>query len=86
VPLVSNVTASVVESTDDIKDTLAKQVYSPVLWEDSIRFMLNHGVDTFVEIGPGKVLSGFVRKICKGARIFNVEDIESLERTLREIT
>lgn len=85
-PLVSNVTARVVKSSMDIRDTLVKQVYSPVLWEDSIRFMLEQGVDTFVEIGPGKVLSGFVKKICKEARCFNVEDMDSLNRTLGEIS
>lgn len=84
--LVSNVTAKVIESSSDIKDTLVKQVYSPVLWEDSIRLMLNRGVDTFVEIGPGKVLSGFLKKICKEARSFNIEDMESLEKTLGEIS
>lgn len=84
--LVSNVTAKVIESSLDIRDTLVRQVYSPVLWEDSIRLMLNRGVDTFVEIGPGKVLSGFLKKICKGARSFNIEDLESLEKTLGEIS
>jgi [acyl-carrier-protein] S-malonyltransferase len=86
VPLVSNVTAKVVSSPENIKDTLVKQVYSPVLWEDSIRFMIEKGVDTFVEIGPGKVLSGFVRKICNEARSFNVEDLDSLEKTLLEVS
>lgn len=84
-PLVANVTADVVKSPEDIKDLLARQVSSPVLWEDSVRFMLVQGVDTFIEIGPGKVLSGFIRKIDKEARSLNVEDLASLEKTLSEL-
>ncbi|MGE5614217.1 MAG: ACP S-malonyltransferase [Bacillota bacterium] len=86
VPLVSNYTAQKVGSPEDIKETLVKQVYSPVLWEDSIRYMLDQGVDTFVEIGPGKVLSGFVKKICKEVRSYNIEDLDSLEKTFHEIS
>lgn len=85
VPLVANATAQVIESSSQIKDILVKQVSSPVLWEDSVRYMLDRGVDTFVEIGPGKVLSGFVKKINKEARSFNIEDLESLQKTLGEI-
>jgi [acyl-carrier-protein] S-malonyltransferase len=60
-------------------------VSSSVLWENSMGRMLDEDVDTFVEIGPGKVLSGFVKKINKDARTFNVEDIESLDKTINEI-
>jgi [acyl-carrier-protein] S-malonyltransferase len=85
IPLVANVTADIVKSSSDIKDLLARQVSSPVLWEDSIKLMLDLGVDTFIEIGPGKVLSGFVRKISKAARAYNIEDLTSLKKTLGEI-
>ena len=85
IPVVSNVTAGIVDSISDIKDLLIKQVSSPVRWEESIAAMLEKGVDTFVEIGPGKVLSGFVKKISREARVFNIEDIDSLNRTLNEI-
>lgn len=85
IPVVANVTADVVRSHGEIKELLARQVSSPVLWEDSIRFMLDRGVDTFIEIGPGKVLSGFVKKIDKEARSYNIEDLASLEKTLAEI-
>jgi [acyl-carrier-protein] S-malonyltransferase len=85
IPLIANATAQVVNSSADTKELLVRQVSSPVLWENSIRFMLEKGTDTFVEIGPGKVLSGFVRKISKEARIFNIEDLDSLEKTLGEI-
>lgn len=84
-PLVANVNAKPVESSLKIRETLVKQVSSPVLWENTVRFMLDNGVDTFIEIGPGKVLSGFVRKCSKEARSFNIEDMESLERTLEGI-
>lgn len=84
-PVIANVTAQEVKSASEIRETLVKQVSNPVLWEDSIRFMLERGVDTFIEIGPGKVLSGFVKKINKEVRNFNIEDIESLNKTLGEI-
>lgn len=85
IPVVTNVTAEVIKDTAKVKDLLIRQVSSPVRWEDSINTMLENGVDTFVEIGPGKVLSGFVKKINKDVRIFNIEDIESLNKTLSEI-
>lgn len=85
IPLVANLTADIVKSPSEIKELLARQVSSPVLWEDSIRLMLDQGVDTFIEIGPGKVLSGFVKKISKDARAYNIEDLASLEKTLGEI-
>jgi len=83
--LVANCTAQIVESPDKIRETLVKQVSSPVLWEDSIRLMIEKGVDTFVEIGPGKVLSGFVKKINKEVMTLNVEDLKSLNITLEKI-
>lgn len=82
VPVITNVTADYVPSKDDIKDILVKQVSNSVLWEDTIRKMLADGVDTFIEIGPGKTLSGFVKKITREAKVFNVEDMASLEKTL----
>lgn len=84
-PLVANATARTVESSEEVKDLLIRQVSSPVMWEDSIKLMLQNGVDTFVEIGPGKVLSGFVKKISKEARTYNIEDLESLGKTLEGI-
>ena len=84
-PLIANVTAQPVNSSKDIKDILIRQVSSPVLWENTIKYMLENGVNTFVEIGPGKVLGGFVKKINKEARNFNIEDMESLKKTLGEI-
>lgn len=82
VPVVTNVTGRVVASSEEIKKLLRNQVMNPVKWEQSVRTMLEEGVDTFVEIGPGKALSGFIKKIDKNARIFNVENLESLKSTL----
>lgn len=80
IPLITNVTAEYVASKDEIKDLLVRQVSSSVLFEESLRRMLADGVDTFVEIGPGKALSGFVKKITKDVAVYNVEDMASLEK------
>ena len=85
IPLIANATAQIIDSSAYIKELLIKQVSSPVLWENSIKLMLEKGVDTFVEIGPGKILGGFVKKISKEVRIFNIEDLDSLEKTFGEI-
>lgn len=79
VPLITNVTADYVKSKDEIKDLLVRQVSSSVLFEKSLRRMLADGVDTFVEVGPGKTLCGFVKKITKDANVYHVEDMQSLE-------
>lgn len=81
VPVVANVTARPVQNGAEIKDLLVRQVYSPVLWEDSVDWLLSQGVDTFVEIGPGSVLTGLIKKIDKSVRLFNVSSLESLEQT-----
>ena len=82
IPVITNVTADYVPSKDEIKPLLIKQVSNSVRWEDSIRRMLADGVDTFVEVGPGKALSGFIKKITKEAGVYNVEDMASLEKSL----
>lgn len=82
IPVITNVTADYVASKDDIKPLLIKQVSNSVLWEDTIRRMLSDGVDTFVEVGPGKALSGFIKKITKDVAVYNVEDMASLNKTL----
>jgi len=83
VPVLANVTGGIIPSCDEVKQTLVHQVSSPVLWEDCVRTMIGKGVDTFVEIGPGKVLSGFIKKIDKNAAVYNVENMASLEATLQ---
>ena len=86
VPLVCNVEGKFVQDKSEIIPLLVRQIESSVRWEDSIKLMLENGVDTFIEVGPGRVLSGFVREISKTlekrVNIFNVEDLKSLEKTL----
>jgi [acyl-carrier-protein] S-malonyltransferase len=84
-PVVSNVNAQVIMNRYEIKRCLIEQVSNSVLWEDSIKHMVDMGVDTFIEVGPGKSLSAFVKKIDKSLYIYNVEDIESLENTIASI-
>jgi len=84
-PVIANVTAKPVESHEQIKDLLVKQLYSPVRWEESIRTMVQNGVTTFVEIGPGKVLTGLVKKIDRSASVYNIFDLESLHITVDKL-
>jgi [acyl-carrier-protein] S-malonyltransferase len=84
IPVVSNVTAQYVTSKNLVKELLTKQVSSPVLWEDSVRTMINDGVNTFVEIGPGKALTGFIKRISKEVKVYNIENLETLENFIKE--
>lgn len=80
VPVVSNCGAVPVKGKEEIKENMVLQLTSPVLWEDSVNFMLQEGVTTFIEVGPGKVLSGLVKRISKESRIINISDAVSVER------
>lgn len=82
IPVIFNSSAKELETGVSVAKMLEKQVMSSVYFEDSIRYMINNGVDTIVEIGPGKVLSGFIRKIDKSIKTYQVEDQASLEKTL----
>lgn len=82
VPVITNFSASEME---DIKETLPLQMISPVKWEESIRYMLSKGINTFIEIGAGKTLCSFVRKISKDVNIYNVESVSSFEKTMQKI-
>ena len=82
IPVVSNADAIFLDTVDSIKASLVKQLSHPVLWEDSIKTIVNSGINTFVETGPGKVLSGLIKRIAPEVVIFNVEDMESLEKTV----
>lgn len=82
VPLVNNVDARVVRAADECREGLVRQVSTPVRWQESVERLAGAGVDTAVEVGPGTVLCGLVKKIAKGARVLNVEDPESLEKAL----
>lgn len=80
VPYITNVTADYVEDKSKIKDLLKEQVYSPVKWQQSVERMIEDEVDTFVEIGPGKTLTGFLRKIHRNVKGINIEKLEDLEK------
>lgn len=84
VPYVTNVTAQYVTETSEVKALLVKQVSSPVRWQQCVERMLADGVDTFIEIGPGKTLAGFMRKIDRKAKVLNVEKVEDLEKAVKE--
>lgn len=85
IPYYSNVDATLVDKADGIKEMLAKQMISSVCFWQSIEKMIEAGVDTFVEIGPGKSLSGFVKRINKEVKVINIEKVEDLNK-LEEIT
>jgi [acyl-carrier-protein] S-malonyltransferase len=80
-PLVTNVDAKPINTGDEARDSLIRQVSQPVRWLESVEFLSNHGVQTLIEIGPGKVLSGLVRQINRELRCLNVEDESSLRST-----
>ncbi len=82
IPVVTNVTGEAIVDKSIVKELLIRQVSTSVMWEKCIRTMLDAGVDTFVEIGPGKVLSGFVKKIDKEVTVVNVENVETLNKVL----
>lgn len=80
IPYVANTTASMITSEEGIKDILATQVSSSVRWQQSIELMISEGVDTFIEIGPGKTLSSFVKKIDKSKNVINIDTVADLEK------
>ena len=86
IPYVANLTADYVYSTENIRESLEKQISSPVKWQQSVERMLADGVDTFVEIGPGKTLSGFVKKMCREATVLNVDGYEDLAKCVEVLT
>jgi [acyl-carrier-protein] S-malonyltransferase len=84
-PLVTNVDADTISTGDEAREALIRQVSMPVRWEESVRTLMDEGVNTFVEVGPGKVLSGLLRQIDRSAAALNVEDEKSLATTLDKI-
>jgi [acyl-carrier-protein] S-malonyltransferase len=85
VPLVNNVDAEQTTSGDEAREALIRQVTLPVRWEESIRELIEQGVNTFVEVGPGRVLTGLLRQIDRSIHVFNVEDEKSLRSTLEKL-
>ena len=80
IPVVSNITATPIQSADEIKKELSQHFYSPVRWVQSVEFMANNGVDTFIEIGPKKVLTGLIKRIVKPAKLINIQTIENIDK------
>ena len=79
IPYVANVTAQYVTDAESVKPLLEKQVSSSVRWQQSVEMMIADGVDTFIEIGPGKTLSGFMKKINRNVTVLNIEKMEDVE-------
>jgi [acyl-carrier-protein] S-malonyltransferase len=85
IPVVNNADAVFLNEGVEIKSSLVRQLNSPLLWEDSMKKVAESGTNIFIEIGPGKVLSGLIKRIVPEARIYHVEDGKSLENTLSGI-
>lgn len=82
IPVVANINGKIIKTSEEIKASLVEQAANPVLWEDCVAQIVNQGASQFVEVGPGKVLCGFTKKIAKDATNLNVEDLASLQKTL----
>lgn len=85
VPLVNNADAELTTNGDEAREALIRQVTLPVRWEESVRELIDQGVNTFVEVGPGRVLTGLLRQIDRSIHVFNVEDEKSLRSTLEKL-
>jgi len=85
VPLVTNVDADTIRKGDEAREALIRQVTMPVRWEESMRLLLDEGVNTFLEVGPGRVLTGLMRQIERSVALLNVEDEKSLLATVEKI-
>lgn len=85
-PVICNVNAGIIKDAGEVKNLLYHQVMSSVLWEQTIRNMIAFGITQFVEIGPGKTLSGFVRKIDRSLSVYNVENIATLEAAVKGLS
>ena len=85
IPYVTNVTAEYVEDPSETKALLEKQISSSVRWQQSVENMIRQGVDTFVEIGPGRTLAGFMRKIDRNVKVYNIQTVEDAEKVCQEL-
>lgn len=85
VPLVTNWEARCVRAKGEVREALTHQLSAPVLWEDAVRVLIREGVETFIEVGPGRVLSGLMKRIDRSVRIFNCEDCKSCEETIERV-
>ncbi|MFV1951162.1 MAG: ACP S-malonyltransferase [Nitrospinota bacterium] len=84
-PIITNADAKKIDTGEDARVSLKRQVSSPVRWAETMRLIVDEGIDTVIEIGPGKVLSGLMKRINNGIKRLNVEDIKSLERTIEKV-
>ncbi|MFH0702606.1 MAG: ACP S-malonyltransferase [bacterium] len=82
IPVITNVDAKPTSIRSEFINKIIAQMHSSVYWDQSINYMLNHGVETFIEIGPGKILSGMIRKISRSVKICNISDIKTLENVM----
>jgi [acyl-carrier-protein] S-malonyltransferase len=82
-PVVSNVSADLMTTPESVAESITRQITSPVRWEESMRRMIEEGIDTFIEVGPGKVLSRLLARINKGVQVSRVEDRKTLEESLK---
>ena len=85
IPYVANVTAEFVTDASMVKPLLEQQVSSSVRWQQSVETMIQDGIDTFIEIGPGKTLAGFIKKINRTVTILNIEKLEDVEKVLEAL-
>ena len=85
IPIIKNIDGKEYSNEDDFIQVLSNHIVSSVRWKESIEYMIANGVDTFIELGPGKTLSGFFKKINKDVKVYNVENIESFEKLKGEI-
>jgi [acyl-carrier-protein] S-malonyltransferase len=83
--IINNADAKVLTSGSEVKTSLIRQLSLSLLWEDSIQKMIEMGADCFIEVGPGKVLSGLIRKIDRNKKIFHVDDNKSLSTTIETL-
>ena len=84
-PIITNCDAQITKEVSVIKEKSVKQIYSPVLWDVSIGNAIYSGFDTFIEIGPGRVLTGLIRRIDKNKKAMNIEKIANLETVIEEL-
>lgn len=85
IPYVTNVTAEYINENTQIKDLLKKQVCSSVKWQQSVENMIKNGIDTFIEIGPGRTITGFVKKIDSNVKLYNIQKFEDVEKVVRAL-
>ena len=80
VPIISNFTSEPMTKSDEIRENIAEQLINPVLWEDSMEYLIDDGTDTFIEVGPGRVLRGLLKRIDKNAVCFGVNNADDIDK------